>query len=771
MDEVRGYQLHVLGYTLHHLLARLVESADVGDFDDTLQAVMPIIEQDLMGEVALEKEVAAVAAKMKETKHSKSMDTLELLASRVNFTTHLGDLMAPVRNRLADANSLKVRTKLETALHHIAVGLMANPAVATQDLFVFIYSTISDGVQAEEAVATAAIPLVGGSGRRVGRERPVKGAGGGAASPHTPDVAVPPNFHLVMQFALELLHMTLKRRNTSGMTAEDQVPLLDPLVPALSRGLRSRRTNITSFCLKCLCLMVPLKLPQVQAGADALCERVLAMIRNSSRTSSTLVQDGFKLLGSVIRHASEAFKLSNKQLKYILEMAFVDLEDPNNRATTFSLLKSVVARKLVVPQVYDLMTRVSEHMVRSQQAPVRDLCAQVLLMFLLDYPLTAKRLGEHLEFLVQNLAYEHAAGRLAVLQMLATIIQRFPGPVVDQWADFFFVPLVIRLVNDQDAKCRGMVGKVVKALLERADASRFARLRGYCQQWLTQRTEPELVRTAAQALGLVVEVAGPAQTNAFAEELAAPLTALLSDSPAESTLQGGEEEEMGDQTEERGNWQAWYYALLLLDKVTVMAPEKARSATYAATWRATLHGTVLLHPHLWVRKAGSRLLGRYLGLCGATGRLGEGEVCAAAGGALADMPTLMQTARNTCQQMETEMLDELQAEQVVKNLVQLARVAVARWEAGERGSTQDGAQRGGQGVPEAWGREGEEDDEDKEEEEDKAEEAISRDMQQAVEVAPVAGFILRRMGRAAANGTEVQRAGVLRHVHASSSPI
>ena len=49
---------------------------------------------------------------------------------------------------------------------------------------------------------------------------------------------------------------------------------------------------------------------------------------------------------------------------------------------------------------------------------MRQACSAALLAFLLDYPLGAARLRHHRDFLVANLAYEHDAGRLAVLDML-----------------------------------------------------------------------------------------------------------------------------------------------------------------------------------------------------------------------------------------------------------------------------------------------------------------------------------------------------------------
>ena len=81
-------------------------------------------------------------------------------------------------------------------------------------------------------------------------------------------------------------------------------------------------------------------------------------------------------------------------------------------------MQAVLQRKLVVPEVYDIMTRVQEMMVRSQSAPVRQLCSSVLLQFLLDYPVGDKRLQQHLHFIITNLSYQHETGREAAIDML-----------------------------------------------------------------------------------------------------------------------------------------------------------------------------------------------------------------------------------------------------------------------------------------------------------------------------------------------------------------
>ena len=81
-------------------------------------------------------------------------------------------------------------------------------------------------------------------------------------------------------------------------------------------------------------------------------------------------------------------------------------------------MQAILQRKLVVPEVYDIMTKVQEMMVRSQSGPVRQLCSSVLLQFLLDYPVGDRRLQQHLHFVITNLSYQHETGREAAIDML-----------------------------------------------------------------------------------------------------------------------------------------------------------------------------------------------------------------------------------------------------------------------------------------------------------------------------------------------------------------
>ena len=154
----------------------------------------------------------------------------------------------------------------------------------------------------------------------------------------------------------------------------------------------------------------------------------------------------------------------------------MELDHLERSALTFSMLKAIVGKRLVVPELYDMMNRVSQLMVTSHTAAVREQCCQIFTNFMIFYPLGEKRLEQHLRFIVRNLSYHTESGRESVLSLLAGIIDRFPEAIVNAQAEMFFLALVLRLINDDSQSCKRMTATVVKGLFTRCSATVSGRL-------------------------------------------------------------------------------------------------------------------------------------------------------------------------------------------------------------------------------------------------------------------------------------------------------
>jgi U3 small nucleolar RNA-associated protein 20 len=73
----------------------------------------------------------------------------------------------------------------------------------------------------------------------------------------------------------------------------------------------------------------------------------------------------------------------------------------DHQSTTFQLIRTLVAGKLVCPEMYTLMDKLQRLTVTSHMKGVRETAAQVFTQFLVHYPLSQKRLITHLRSLCE----------------------------------------------------------------------------------------------------------------------------------------------------------------------------------------------------------------------------------------------------------------------------------------------------------------------------------------------------------------------------------
>ncbi|MED6141885.1 hypothetical protein PIB30_107914, partial [Stylosanthes scabra] len=286
--------------------------------------------------------------------------------------------------------------------------------------------------------------------------------------------------HLITVFGLRILHKRLKGMR-QDMKNENTLSLLDPFVKLLTDSLSSKYEDILSSSLGCLTILVKLPLPSLQLQAERVKAGLFDIAQNSVNSNSPLMQSSLTSLTALLRNTK--ISLTTDQIHLLVKLPiFLDLER-NQSLVAISLLKGIVSRKLVVPEIYDLVTRVAELMVTSQMESIRKKCSKIFLQFLLDYRLSEKRLQQHLDFLLSNLRYEHSTGRESVLEMINAIIVKFPRSVLDAQSQTLFVHLVACLANDNDNAVRSMSGAAIKKLIGSVSPNLLNSILEYALAW------------------------------------------------------------------------------------------------------------------------------------------------------------------------------------------------------------------------------------------------------------------------------------------------
>ncbi|KAL6505575.1 hypothetical protein OROHE_022954 [Orobanche hederae] len=535
--------------------------------------LLSIAENDILGDVSDEKEVDKIASKMKETRKKKSYETLKLIAQNVTFKTYALKLLSTVTVHLHKPHLVqKQKSKLENMLCHIAAGIECNLSVEQTELFTFAYCLTEDGIGDECSFQTVATK------RLVNVDRQFS--------------------HMITAFALRVLYNSLKKLKPNPADGQ-LISLLDPFVGLLGQCLSSKYENIISDAFRCFSMIVSLPLPSLQSQADKIKGSLLVIAQGSVNVNSQLAESCMKLLTRLLR--SKTVALSADQLHMLIQFPlFVDF----SKSPTFialSLLKAIIHRKLVVPEIYDLVQIVAELMVQSQDEPIRKKCRQILLQFLLDYHLSQKRKQQHLDFLLANLSYEHSSGRESVLEMLHDIILKFPRNDVDAQSQTLFVHLVICLANDDERKVRSMSAAAITCLVGHVSSHSLHTMLEHSLTWYLGG-KPSLWAAAAQVLGLLVEVTG----KRFQLHL---IKVAMKNILQSAAIAVGSSRQDSSDDPVIPFWKEAYYSLVMLEKILSQFQTMFLDSEIQDIWEIICE--FLLHPHIWLQNISCRILSSY----------------------------------------------------------------------------------------------------------------------------------------------------------------
>ncbi|KAI8575447.1 hypothetical protein K450DRAFT_261769 [Umbelopsis ramanniana AG] len=591
----RGYQLHVLGFTLNSLLSDMIPKLNVGDLDFCLRQVVGILVNDIFGQTGEEKETDEITGKIKEAKTNRSFSSFELMAQITEFK-NLSVMLIPLREIMSNTESLTATRKIDETLSRISLGLNRSAQFDAKEILIFSHRLISQNAGFSD----------GKTKKKAAKSQMEKNF----EVQNKRDFSEPvdhyrTNAFRFVYFGLSIL-LTALKRNRFDTKSHEHLQMLDPFVNVVGNCLYSTQTTIVITACKVLNVLCKWPLPSIPESVPVLVKQMFVIIKSSGNTNSNLIQTSFKLLTVCIRDRSES-SLTEHQLTYIINLIRPDLEEPEKQTTTFALIRAIISRKFMAPEVYDLMENVAEIMVTSQGREARDLCRGVLYQFLMEYPQGRGKLRQQMGFLVKNLDYAHESGRESVMEMLHVIFNKFGDDILMEYAEMFFVALVLRLVNDESAKCREMAGTLIKVLLVRMDQQRISNVYKLLEKWLADYSQRNLQRAACQVYGLAVEAFGDGFKNRIPQllerlnemlQLSKDLTHKYHDS------EDDDEDEMALDLE----WEVGYYALNTYTKIIKQFPAIIYSES-VPIWNVIEDH--ILHPHTWIRIACTRLYGLY----------------------------------------------------------------------------------------------------------------------------------------------------------------
>ncbi|OBT88799.1 hypothetical protein VE02_03148 [Pseudogymnoascus sp. 03VT05] len=640
----RGSQLHVLSYTMHSILVATIPLYSPGDLDYCLPSIVAIIMDDIFGITGQEKDAEEYVSKMKEVRSSKSQDSMELIAKTATLS-RLTDLVRPIQVLLKEKLNLKMVRKIDELLNRISSGLLKNSAAKSRDSLIFCYEVIQDVYNSNKPQAKAKEDY------RLKKYLIQKGAKRGSNQGSTTVY-----IYKLIRFAFDVLRAVLKKHDNLRVASN-----LTGFVPIIGDAIVQGEEEIKISAFRLLTTIVKVQMKATHDGSNlykVAAAEALRSINASSSTTSDVSQAGLKLISVILRDRND-IPIKDSAVDGLLSRLREDMTDPERRHVTFNFLRAVLDSKLESAVVYDTMDYVGTVMVTNDDKDTRDLARGAYFQFLREYPQKKNRWQKQLAFIVANLNYEREGGRLSILEVLHLLLSKSSHDFIQEVSATCFVPLVFVLANDDSEKCRMAAGEIIKEIFRKADSEHITTFLNLLRSWIRQEDNTAVQRLAFQSYGFYYEAQDSPPDNDVNELQTCIQHSLKNSNGTES------------------DWELLYSALQLASTLCEKFPARILAAGAVDMWASIR--TCLTYPHAWVKLSSAKLMGVYFtDFARANMESGLSDLpLVGSKGLSLDEDDIRDLIRRTASMFKTPGLTELLANEIVKNLNFLGRIAAS----------------------------------------------------------------------------------------------
>eukprot|EP01012_Entosiphon_sulcatum_P047648 TRINITY_DN649_c0_g1_i1.p1 TRINITY_DN649_c0_g1~~TRINITY_DN649_c0_g1_i1.p1 ORF type:complete len:3070 (+),score=524.98 TRINITY_DN649_c0_g1_i1:22-9210(+) len=660
-----GYQLHLHGHVAFDLLranrkqllaehaANTARAEGTSSLDRCFPLLLDIFLDDWMGAVAEIKANAVNRMAMREAVETSGLHGIQFLARYCTFDLagpQLIDrckvLLSPVTTN-ATAAARKIVEKVRDVMKQVARGFSRNPSASAKAVLVYIFKTLEENCkmrderikaiedelglkmkidaanskpeiltrqqQLERAFLTFAAPVRSGelyshstavlssTHRRIvghsviGKDNKLQEAFQKRKQKLRTDEGAQAVLDTIDEFCLLMLGHVLR----AAPTTLEYNQMLDPYVGLLVKVVRGEGSDaVITLALKSLASLVGRNLPSAREHVLSIFDTALDILERGSNIRALaygVIQAIFRLPSSATQYVD-----ANQQT-VVLSLIANDIDSNLNLHAAITLLGELIKRKVQHYQIYDVMSMLSELLVRADKTGTSRVCSSVLIDFLSLYPMTEPKMHTHLEWILQNLKYPHEPGRRALLNLLQTVVQRFPQRFVTEKFEMLLLPLVVVLSTDTSSECRRLAADAIIAIVRLVPDDVVVKL---LVLWAPNE---KLRATTMQVATLLVRARKKACAALLPAFLPLVLDNLTSLARYELTEDGlTVQKTKRALTRQRDSWEVVYHSMACVDKLLAFRPSLAQSPELGQLWPLIAGG--LLHVHVWVRTVAARIV-------------------------------------------------------------------------------------------------------------------------------------------------------------------
>lgn len=662
----KGYQLRVLSFSIYHLLLSCVPKFSPGDIDSSLIHIVQILLNDVfLWPKSSELEMEELSGS-KELKSKKSIQSFELVAKIVSFSK-IVEILRLIRDILQESPGSEITNRVEEILAKFCLGLTQNHEIDLGDISHLNFELMSSqGVLFE--IETLKQPKNQITSDNLEENFTVQ------SFARTEDQLkienhLAENKHLLVEFGFKSFLAIIKKGFYNSENVQ-HLEILNSTLILLVDSLSSKNSKIINLSLQILCQLVKYPLEKKQNFYSKVVEIVLKILRRAPSTNGEISQNALKLMSAVIRD-TKTLVVNDNQLVFLITLIRPDLECVEKQSVTFSLVKSIVMKKLMVPEMYELMDDIARVMITNQTERIRTLCRGALLQFMSAYPIGQRRLKKHMNFIVSNFEYAHESGRLSVFEYINQALEKFLEKDGKEFLQLVFMALNLRLLKDPSPKCKESAHLLIKKIFMLSSKDNVNAMIGIVEEWIESYTSNEMLHLAVHAIGIMFEASGESDSTLYSGLNLEKLLVKMNDVLENCDSMPGTD------------WTIKYSILVTSKKSYAVFPARTFNCI---NWKV-LREIYMIYEHPWIRSATCKVFTELL--CSIDSK----SLTVKNSNLTVTAEEISEICQSHCEQLKFPNLAEEHGTEIVKNLCRASLIFKTRSELNGLGDQNDKADR------------------------------------------------------------------------------
>lgn len=184
---------------------------------------------------------------------------------------------------------------------------------------------------------------------------------------------------------------------------------IDSFIPLLIECIKSNHVSFSLLSVKAFCKLSSLPLPSFSINAESVSKAIVNILNSTINLNDSIARHCFKFLSSMMKN-DDCYKLCLDDAKTLVLMISSDLDNDFQFLEKLDLLLTIIQQKIVIPEIYDIILKVEKLMLSSSLRKIGWKCTNILISFLMTYPLKEELLTKHLSFVLSNINHIYDIG-------------------------------------------------------------------------------------------------------------------------------------------------------------------------------------------------------------------------------------------------------------------------------------------------------------------------------------------------------------------------